>query len=315
MGGTESKQEKRYQEPEPKQWPEEPERRQWLDKPKPPNPLTTDPWREQTDWSVQREKTLVSQIKNISPQKKPRLGLIGPVGAGKSSFINSVLSIGKGYKCALAGTGPSSSSYTTHFERFTEKNLLQRYRLVDCMGIEPSDGHGFHPEDIIAILKGHVLRDYTFNPAKPISEEDPSWNPTPKFNDQIHCVVFVISSKSMYYGIPKEYVQKIGILQEKIKTERIPRVLILTQVDLLCDEVRNDISKMFHSVKVQKAVNTASEVFGIDKASIHPVKNYEVDIELNHLTNIPILLALRQAMHYAKDRVDHVLYVESDESD
>ena len=39
--------------------------------------------------------------------------MIGPVGAGKSSFINSILSIGKGRKCALAATGESGDSSWT----------------------------------------------------------------------------------------------------------------------------------------------------------------------------------------------------------
>lgn len=43
---------------------------------------------------------------------------------------------------------------------FTENSLLKKYRLMDCMGIEPTDGHGFHPEDIVALLKGHVKKGY-----------------------------------------------------------------------------------------------------------------------------------------------------------
>lgn len=84
-------------------------------------------------------------------------------------------------------------------------------------------------------------------------------------------------------------------------------MLVLTKVDRLCDEVRKDIRKMFRSVKVRDAVKIGSEVFGIDQASIHPVKNYQVDIELDPCSNIPLLLALRQAMQYAEDRVDQVL--------
>lgn len=83
--------------------------------------------------------------------------------------------------------------------------------------------------------------------------------------------------------------------------------MLLTHVDLLCKEVEENVNRMFRSVKVQNAVKTASEVFNIPQASIHPVKNYEVDIQLDTNTNIPLLIALRQMMQYAEDRVESVL--------
>lgn len=81
----------------------------------------------------------------------------------------------------------------------------------------------------------------------------------------------------------------------------------MTHADSLCHEVEGNVNKMFWSIKVQEAVKTASEVFNIPQASIHPVKNYEIDIDLDTATNIPLLLALRQMMQYAEDRVETVL--------
>ena len=93
----------------------------------------------------------------------------------------------------------------------------------------------------------------------------------------------------------------------------VPRVLILTKVDELCDEVEKDITKMFRSVRIKETVKTAGEVFGIERASIHPVKNYEVDTTIDVNTNIPLLLALLQTMQYAADRVEYVLQDDSDD--
>ncbi|XP_045179629.2 interferon-induced protein 44-like [Mercenaria mercenaria] len=283
--------------------------------PPPPKKLTDRPWRQPSTWNATLEQSILSDIRQLDPQKKPNLLILGPVGAGKSSFINSILSIGKGRKCASAPTGESSSSWTLDLDRFTERSLLKKYRLLDCMGIEPTVGHGFHPEDIVCLLKGHVKKGYKFNPASPITESSEHYRRNPEFGDQTHCVIFVVNAKTIHSGIPPAYVQKISYLQDKIKREHIPRILILTKADQLCDEVERDITNMFWSVKVQEAVKTASEVFSIDQASIHPVKNYEVDFNIDTKTNIPLLIALRQTMQYAADRVERVLDNDDDDSD
>lgn len=275
--------------------------------PPPPIPLTDSPWRQPSYWNDTLQNEVISDIKKLDPAKKPSLLFVGPVGAGKSSYINAVLSIGKGRKVDRAQTGSSQKSYTTNYERFTDKTLLQKYNLRDCMGIEPSQDEGFHVDDMVMLLKGHVKDGYKFNPRSPISEGDENYRKDPKFENQTHCVVFVVDSQVVHAGIPPAYVAKIAQLQEKIKQLRIPRVLVLTKVDKLCAEVERDVSLMFRSVKVRNAVKTAAEVFRIPEACIHPVKNYEVDIVLDTKTNIPILLALRQMMQYADDRVDAVL--------
>jgi hypothetical protein len=89
--------------------------------------------------------------------------------------------------------------------------------------------------------------------------------------------------------------------------------MILTHVDLICNEVRTDETKMFKSREVHETVNLASEQFGIEKASIHPVVNYVGDFNIRPERNVPILLALRQAMHYSEDRVDYFEHENSDD--
>lgn len=59
----------------------------------------------------------MSYIKNYTPinsfVSKARVLLLGPIGAGKSSFFNSVNSVFRGHVTSQAISGSSSTSVTT----------------------------------------------------------------------------------------------------------------------------------------------------------------------------------------------------------
>jgi GTPase len=92
----------------------------------------------------------------------------------------------------------------------------------------------------------------------------------------------------------------------------IPVVLVLTKVDILCEEVGKDVTKMFRSKKILEVIKTASEMFEMEEDSIHPVVSYVNDLEMRTEINIPILLALRQSLHLASIYLEY-LRIESDD--
>lgn len=268
------------------------------------NPLFDRPWREPSTWNYSLEKKIKIDIEQIKPKGTPNILLSGPVGSGKSSFINAVFSIGEGKRVSRAQTGSSASSYTTEYKGYTQKTLLKNFILRDTMGIEPNNDVGFHIDDFIYLVKGHIINKYKFHPACSITPQSLYYRKEPEPMDVIHCVIFVISAVDIYNDIPEPYVRKIGHLQLKLRSEHVPRTLILTMADKLCEKVNEDVKNMFRSRKIQKAVKIASEVFHIDQASIHPVVNYEVGFELTPEQNIPLLFGLRQSMQYADDFIE-----------
>ncbi|XP_060593679.1 interferon-induced protein 44-like isoform X2 [Ruditapes philippinarum] len=261
---------------------------------------------------IQLEKKLLKEIEAIKPKANVRPNLLtsGPVGSGKSSFISAVYSIGEGSKVQPALPGSSASSFTVEYKGYTQNTLLKHFILRDTMGLEARDQDGFHIDDFVYLVRGNIKNSYTFNPAASITPGNADFVDSPKPDAVIHCVIFVISAVDVYNNIPEGYIRKIGQLQEKLRLEGVPRILILTKADLLCEKVREDTKLLFWSVKVQKAVKRASEIFQIDQASIHPVVNYEVDYTLTPDRNIPLLLALKQSMKYAEC---HMRQVEDDD--
>lgn len=286
--------------------------------PPPPPPqrkLTEEPWRKTVHWSTEFEQSLVKEIKEFHPEKKHNLLMSGPVGVGKSSFICAVLSIDKNRRYGASITGDNAeSSQTLDLIKFPSGTLLEGFRIYDCMGIELGVEKGMHLDDFTPLIEGHIKNGYTFKPEGPITNKSKKYKHHPGVFDQMHCVIFVASAPSVHAGISPAYVHRIKQLQAKIKHTRIPRILILTKVEHLCDEVEKDITNIFRSLKIKETVEIASEIFAIEKASIHPVKNYEDDSKTNTASNILLLLALRQAKEYASDRVELLSAIDTDDS-
>ncbi|GAA6069936.1 interferon-induced protein 44-like, partial [Tachysurus ichikawai] len=94
-----------------------------------------------------------------------RIMLYGPVGSGKSSFINSVqrVILGRNAMSALENSSRQGTSFTKNFTMHKlKKGRGEHYPLeiVDIMGIEPLK-RGIECEDIINALEGHILDGYT----------------------------------------------------------------------------------------------------------------------------------------------------------
>ena len=69
----------------------------------------------------------------------------------------------------------------------------------------------------------------------------------------------------------------------------------------MCESVEADLSTIFSNTNVKDAVDKASQVFGIPRAQVLPVKNYESETDLDENVNILTLLALRQILRSCQD--------------
>ncbi|KAG8011547.1 Interferon-induced protein 44, partial [Nibea albiflora] len=122
---------------------------------------------------------VLQYLKDYKPQtegQKLRILLHGPVGAGKSSFINSIQSVlqGRIYRQALVESSTDNNdgnSYDSFTKKYTTYKVSKggpervcSFVFNDIMGLELK---GVLVDDIKLALKGHVKDGYTFSAAVP----------------------------------------------------------------------------------------------------------------------------------------------------
>ncbi|XP_014864559.1 PREDICTED: interferon-induced protein 44-like isoform X2 [Poecilia mexicana] len=272
-----------------------------------------DPWRE-LRWG---EKQMNLQyVQEYKPEKDDirylRVLLYGPVGSGKSSFINSVSNVIRGRMTipALASAMTSDQSFTKRYE--THKFIKGRgstktfYPLVfnDIMGLEDGTDRGVHADDIKLALKGHVKEGHKFNPVAPISQNDPGYNPTPSADDKVHVLVCVMSANTPQMN--SSVLEKMKSIREAASDLGIPQMAMMTHIDEACGEIEKELKNVYKSKYLKKKMKDFSSAVGIPMNCIFPVKNYSEEINLNDDIDALILSALRKMVDFGDDFIEKI---------
>ncbi|KAM4560698.1 interferon-induced protein 44-like isoform 2-T2 [Fundulus diaphanus] len=276
-----------------------------------PSTLLDDPWRELRWGNVQEDRQYVQEYKPAQDNiKYLRVLLYGPVGHGKSSFINSVSNVIRGRISipALASATLSNKSFTKMFEthkfnkgRGNEKTI---YPVVfnDIMGVEEGESRGVHEDDIKLALKGHVKEGHKFNPISPLTQRDRGYNPTPSDDDKVHVLVCVISANASQ--IKPSVLQKMKNVRETASELKIPQMAMMTHIDEACGETEKDLKNVYKSKFLKKKMADFSAAVGIPMNCVFPVKNYSHEIDLNDDTDTVILSALRKMIDFGDDFIE-----------
>ncbi|XP_063066393.1 interferon-induced protein 44-like [Engraulis encrasicolus] len=235
-----------------------------------------------------------------------RLLLHGPVGSGKSSIINSINSIFQDRVMigALVSATPGSTftrNYNT-YEITTKQGKALPFVFNDIMGLETSNKEGIHPTDIISAIDGHIPEDYRFVPSQPLSSEDSQYKRSPALSDRVHCLVSVVAADRVSEGLD-DYLEKMREVRKHASELKIPQVVFMTRVDLLCPLVAADLQSVYSSKQIKHKMEAYKNALGVPMTCIYPVKNYHEETSLDTNMNSLILDALKNAVMYANDYV------------
>ncbi|XP_054915811.1 interferon-induced protein 44-like [Poeciliopsis prolifica] len=271
----------------------------------PPSPLLRNPWREIT-WGGTRQA--LKSMQEFQPQNEEatiRVLLYGPVGAGKSSLINSVNNVlqSRMTNDALASGTISSHSFTKIYKTYKIKKEgrgnFYPFVFNDIMGLE--EGSGVRTDDIKMALKGHVKDGYKFNPSSSISAGDSGYNSSPSVSDRVHVLVCIFNVNTQ---IKPSVLQKMREIREAASDLDIPQLAILTHIDAACGETQSDLRNVYRSKYLKKKIGDFSSSLGIPMNCILPMKNYSDETELDSDVDALILNALKLIVNFGDDYAD-----------
>ncbi|XP_072222264.1 interferon-induced protein 44-like [Leuresthes tenuis] len=262
------------------------------------------PWRN-IQWTAERKQQLMKVIQNYQPEIKTvhqaRVLLVGPIGAGKSSFFNSVNSAFRGNMTSQAITGTAGTSVTTQFRTYTIKAGKggETIPLIFCdtMGLEENNA-GLDTDDLVNIFKGNIKDRYQFSTCGPLMDDAPGFKKNVTLNDKIHCIAYVVDACKVSL-LSKNMLDKFAVIRKKANQLGIPQIVLMTKVDEACPLVAGDLKNVYRSVFIQGKARQLSESLGIPLSFVLPVKNYSEELDLEQDIDILLLTAITQMLNYA----------------
>ncbi|KAM9454054.1 interferon-induced protein 44-like isoform 1-T3 [Clarias gariepinus] len=284
------------------------------------------PWRIM-DWSESNRDTMNWNLAHSKPNskvKRLRILLIGPVGSGKSSFINSVnTTLQFRQVCNAAVDAQGGTSFTMKYTTYkVKKGEDDDFSFVfnDIMGLEEDSktlqtsekgmkekvaSKGVQISDIISAMQGHVPEGYTFDPENELTSECNEYVKNPSLDEKVHCLVHVLPGDKITI-MSDNIIAKMRTVREKARDLEIPQVVVMSMVDKACPMVSGDLKKIEKSRKINEKILECHNRLGVPLNCIFPVQNYSKKLENNKDMDTLILTAMKHIVNLANDYVDRI---------
>ncbi|XP_048851301.1 interferon-induced protein 44-like [Brienomyrus brachyistius] len=270
--------------------------------------LHSQPWRN-IEWKESTKDSLKKFVQEYKPiidsVPQARILLVGDVGAGKSSFFNSISSVFCDHITAQANAGDNPTTLTLKYHTYQVREGTGgrplSFLLCDTMGLEQTTNGGVNTDDIESILKGYIPDGYQFDPKIPWSQNGDQTH-VPPLKERIHCVVFVVDASTLPLKNSKdEKPKKFTKIKDKANLLDVPLMVLLTKVDKVCPHTGKDLKNVYWSDYLKVQIEKASRILGIQTSNVFPVRNYFRETELDMPRDILLLTAMQKMLHLSND--------------
>jgi len=168
------------------------------------------------------------QSRSLSP---PNILIFGPVGAGKSSFIRSLLEVVEGDSEAGSSvtTGKGEGSVTKSLNAYAVKTSQGAHvcTLWDAAGIEGGKSSTLYKDGVMAqLLKGHFPEGTALTGK--LDDRTAGYRPTPTEGQRIHGVVMCIAAADVS---DDSCAGAIAEFNSIVRDRNIPHLLVITKAD------------------------------------------------------------------------------------
>lgn len=261
------------------------------------------PWRK-VEWRKNQEN--VNWLGSYGPEQRLiKILLYGSVGAGKSSYINSVQSALRNRMHNQRAVGAiGGKSFTRGYTVHTiprEGGGLFPFVLVDTIGLESKQP----TEEIIKLaLKGHLKNGFKFKPGENILQ-DPFYNHNPVAADQVDVAVCV-SPMDIAFPLDDRTLNGMQAIALEARDLNIPHLAILTKVDLVSSLSNWNLGFVYREARIKQKMEDFSASVGIPMNCIFPVKNYHEETSLDDDTTALVLDALKNIVTTGVDHFKEV---------
>ncbi|XP_062566156.1 uncharacterized protein LOC134228513 [Saccostrea cucullata] len=204
--------------------------------------------------------------------------LVGPTGAGKSSFVNTSATAleQKGRLIHVANTRTSAAESATKklspeiLKIKGDSNLT--VRMFDCRGLSLADQETIGKNEMELIIEGHIKQYSSITDGGSMTETEDVYIKNPKIKDEMHCIVYVVNASRDEEFLNDDIKKEIkGLLDKQTPTNK-PQFILLTNMDKVVP--KKDVENLFRYRCVRRACNNASKITQITPGYILPTANY-----------------------------------------